>query len=63
MAYKKTYSKTNWENTPSQSTPISAYNLNKIESGLVTMDERTVELSEEVDRLKLLLVDGNEVEY
>ena len=34
------YTKTNWENSPSTNTPVNASNLNKIENKLVDLDTR-----------------------
>lgn len=35
------YNKTNWQNLPNESTPVSANNLNKIENELETLDNRS----------------------
>ena len=35
------YNKTNWQNLPNESTPLSANNLNKIENELETLDNRS----------------------
>ena len=52
-AIKKTYEKINWENIPSTETPINAENLNKMDSAIDTLDDRVVELSEEVRPIEL----------
>lgn len=39
------YSKTNWQNLPNQSTPLSANNLNKIENELEKLDPETPYIS------------------
>ena len=49
MAYTKNYTKTNWVNSPSTSTPINQTNLNNIESGIDTNDDRIVAMSNTLD--------------
>lgn len=41
---QKAYSRTNWENYPSDSTPINETNLNKMESGIDEIDNRVITL-------------------
>ena len=42
--YTKSYSRINWENSPSYETPINETNLNKIDLSLDTVDNRIIEL-------------------
>ncbi len=41
------YIRTNWQDSPSTATPINADNLNKIEEGIVDLDQRVEGLEEE----------------
>lgn len=41
---QKAYSKTNWENSPSDNTPLNEANLNHIESGIDEIDNRVITL-------------------
>lgn len=41
---QKAYSKTNWENSPSDNTPLNEANLNHIESGIDEIDNRVISL-------------------
>lgn len=54
MAYTETYTPTAWENSPAQTTPINAENLDNIERGIKTLDSRTVEMSEQADAMALV---------
>ena len=49
------YSKTNWEDLPSTSTPVNATNLNKIENELVNLDKdgAIISISEPTDKKKI----------
>ena len=44
MALQKAYSRINWENYPSDSTPINEANLNRIDSAVNTVDNRVIAL-------------------
>lgn len=44
MAMQKVYSRINWENYPSDSTPINETNLNKIDSAVDSIDDRVITL-------------------
>lgn len=44
MAMQKVYSPINWENYPSDSTPINETNLNKIDSAVDSIDDRVITL-------------------
>ena len=57
MSFSSFYNRTFWKNRPNTSTALGATNLNKIESAIVTLDTRTVEL----DTSKLDLSVGNEM--
>ena len=41
---QKAYSKTTWENSPSDNTPLNEANLNHIESGIDEIDNRVISL-------------------
>lgn len=41
---QKAYSKTNWQNLPSKTTALGATNLNKLENGVNTIDDRVIAL-------------------
>ena len=44
MAMQKVYSRINWENYPSDSTPINETNLNKIDSAVDSIDNRVISI-------------------
>ena len=44
----KAFENFTWENSPSKTTPINASNLMKINNGLNEVDDRVVELNDEV---------------
>lgn len=47
MAKQKTYSRINWENYPSETTPINETNLNRIDYAVNEVDNRVIELDTE----------------
>lgn len=51
----KVYTRINWENEPSDSTPLNEYNLNKMDAAIEEMDNRIVEQ----DTTKLSKVDAS----
>ena len=52
MAYSRLYTAIGFEDRPSRKSPMSAANLNKIEQGIVGLDERIVEMSVREDDLE-----------
>lgn len=44
MAYSKSYNRINWENYPSDHSPINETNLNKMDAAIDTLDNRVVSL-------------------
>ena len=57
MAYQKIYSRTYWENLPSEKTAINRNRLNNIEGGIDAIDDRVCAL----DTTKVDLVKANEL--
>ena len=49
MAASKVYSRVNWAAFPSQSTPLTANNFNKMDKGIDDIDDRTVGLLNRMD--------------
>lgn len=52
MAYSRLYTAIGFEDRPSRKSPMSAANLNKIEQGIVGLDDRIVEMSVREDDLE-----------
>lgn len=52
MAYTKIYSRINWENEPSTASPINENNLNRMDNAINVLDDRTVELSTNIETLQ-----------
>lgn len=48
----KVYQRTNWENTPSTATPINEANLNNIEEGIDSLDDRIIEIEQEISAVE-----------
>ena len=44
MAMQKVYSRINWENYPSENTPINESNLNRTDYALNAIDDRVISL-------------------
>lgn len=42
MAYQKVYARINWENYPSEKTPVNEQNLNKIDKAVYEIDDRVI---------------------
>ena len=57
MAYQKIYSRTYWENFPSENTAIDAMRLNNMEAGIDNLDDRVVAM----DASKVDLTRANEL--
>ena len=56
MSYQKTYGRINWENYPSDKTPLNEANLNKIDYAVNEVDNRILEL--DVKKLDLAVANG-----
>ena len=56
MSYQKAYGRINWENYPSDKTPLNEANLNKIDYAVNEVDNRILEL--DVKKLDLALANG-----
>ena len=59
--WSKIYSKINWKDEPIEETPLSARNLNKIDSALDEIDKRVVEVNNRVETLVTAEQSGDEV--
>ena len=59
--WSKIYSKINWKDEPIEETPLSARNLNKIDSALDEIDKRVVEVNNRVETLVTSEQSGDEV--
>ena len=51
-----TYTRVNWEDSPSTNTPISAENLNKMDKGIEDAHKKCTEISETISDLSFELV-------
>ena len=51
-----TYTRVNWEDSPSTNTPISAENLNKMDKGIEDAHKKCTEISETIDDLSFELM-------
>lgn len=56
MSYQKTYGRINWENYPSDKTPLNEANLNKIDYAVNEVDNRVLEL--DIKKLDLAVANG-----
>ena len=56
MAYQKTYNRINWENYPSDKTPLNERNLNKIDYSVNEQDDRIITL--DVTKLDKVTANG-----
>ena len=56
MSYQKAYGRINWENYPSDKTPLNEANLNKIDYAVNEVDNRVLEL--DVKKLDLAVANG-----
>ncbi len=52
---EKIYERINWEDSPSENTPIDAENLNKMDSALDALDNRVAEMDERIAPVNNLL--------
>lgn len=59
--WSKIYSKINWKDEPIEETPLSARNLNKMDSALDEIDKRVVEVNNRVETLVTAEQNGDEV--
>lgn len=59
--WSKIYSKINWKDEPIEETPLSARNLNKMDSALDEIDKRVVEVNNRVETLVTAEQSGDEV--
>ena len=48
----KYYSRINWQNSPSKTTPISAENLNKMDKAIEDLDNEAAVLRQEINDVK-----------
>ena len=49
---EKTYSRINFQNSPTKTTPLSAANLNKMDKAIDELDNRSIDAHEDIEVLK-----------